>query len=215
MKLKCLQCGHEYEGSISLDSLGWHSSCPVCEGSFDVDVPKGRVVMAFTNPFYDAEYPYATFTDDFNGEGITAYYAFPSVQSFIRKWKKVAQNPDGMWYWVLDNGRCICSGACDPDDIFNFHDYWKCLDNPKSYVNDKMLKQAATKVQSNGGKHEIQVSAQLHLHFTSRNLFLKKVTRHTIQRKRVRNWKRLTARVINMALAEQDWEKVTVKKKAA
>lgn len=37
MKLKCLQCEHEFDGSISKDELGWHSSCPECGGSFDVD----------------------------------------------------------------------------------------------------------------------------------------------------------------------------------
>jgi hypothetical protein len=34
-----------------------------------------------------------------------------------------------MWYWVLDDGKCICSGALDPDDIGVFKEYWnlKCL----------------------------------------------------------------------------------------
>lgn len=38
MKLKCLNCDHEFESTISYDELGWHSSCPECGGSFDVDV---------------------------------------------------------------------------------------------------------------------------------------------------------------------------------
>ena len=37
MKLKCLHCGYEFNGSIEKDKLGWHSSCPKCECSFDVD----------------------------------------------------------------------------------------------------------------------------------------------------------------------------------
>ena len=39
MKLECLNCGHKFSGSIELDSLGWHSSCPKCGSSFDVDEP--------------------------------------------------------------------------------------------------------------------------------------------------------------------------------
>ena len=39
MIIKCLQCDHEYDGSISKDDLGWHGNCPECESSFDVDVP--------------------------------------------------------------------------------------------------------------------------------------------------------------------------------
>ena len=38
MKLKCWKCGHEFEGSISNDQLGWHSYCEECDGSFDVDI---------------------------------------------------------------------------------------------------------------------------------------------------------------------------------
>ena len=39
MKLTCLNCGHEFDGDVSHDSLGWHSSCPECGGSFDTDAP--------------------------------------------------------------------------------------------------------------------------------------------------------------------------------
>lgn len=38
MKLKCLNCGNEFEGSVSLDELGWHSYCEECDQSFDVDI---------------------------------------------------------------------------------------------------------------------------------------------------------------------------------
>ena len=40
MKLTCLQCGNEFEGTVSKDDLGWHSVCPECGSSFDVDVPE-------------------------------------------------------------------------------------------------------------------------------------------------------------------------------
>lgn len=53
MQVKCLNCGHEFEAhhkQIVRDDLGWHTSCPQCEGSFDVDVtvlPTGALVKAF------------------------------------------------------------------------------------------------------------------------------------------------------------------------
>ena len=39
MKFTCLHCEHEFEGSASLDRLGWHTLCPECGCSFDVDLP--------------------------------------------------------------------------------------------------------------------------------------------------------------------------------
>ena len=127
MKLKCLNCGHEFEGCISLDALGWHSLCPECEGSFDVDVPQGRIVMAFTDPDDDAEDAYASFTDAFTGRSVNVYFAFDNPKDFIRKWNRIIdgkEGPYGMWYWVLDNNKLICSGACDPNDVDIFMDYF-------------------------------------------------------------------------------------------
>ena len=45
MKLKCLHCDHEFNGTVSNDELGWHSSCPECECSFDVDVFYEDLIM--------------------------------------------------------------------------------------------------------------------------------------------------------------------------
>ena len=43
--LQCPNCCHEFHGSIENDDLGWHTSCPACGQSFDVDdlVPFSRV----------------------------------------------------------------------------------------------------------------------------------------------------------------------------
>lgn len=119
MRLKCLQCGHEFEGSISKDKLGWHSSCPKCQGSFDVDIPNGRIIMAFAD-----DVDYDNFTNDFTGENVLEYYVFDTPKEFIKNWRKKVKNPDSMWYWVLDNGDLICSGACDPNDIDIFLEYF-------------------------------------------------------------------------------------------
>lgn len=117
MKLNCLHCGHEWDGCISHDELGWHSLCPECGRTFDVDVPQGRIVMAFawdeTNEF---------FTDGWqDGNCIATYYAFETPMEFLKAWQKmVDEGPDGMWYWCLDDGKCFCSGACDPNDLDSF-----------------------------------------------------------------------------------------------
>jgi len=35
-----LNCGHEFDlTGASYDDLGWHTSCPDCKSSFDVDLP--------------------------------------------------------------------------------------------------------------------------------------------------------------------------------
>ena len=37
--VKCLNCGHEFVlNKLSRDKLGWHTACPKCNGSFDVDI---------------------------------------------------------------------------------------------------------------------------------------------------------------------------------
>lgn len=39
MEIKCLQCGYEFEfNGASKDDLGWHTTCPKCDGSFDIDI---------------------------------------------------------------------------------------------------------------------------------------------------------------------------------
>ena len=38
MKVRCLNCGYEFDGEIFEDELGAFSNCPKCESSFDVDV---------------------------------------------------------------------------------------------------------------------------------------------------------------------------------
>lgn len=126
MKLKCLQCEYEFDGSISKDELGWHSVCPECGGSFDVDVPDGRIIMAFA---WDETDDY--FTDDWRDNNeIATYYAFDTPEEFMKVWRKMAYCeddccPDGMWYWVLYDGELICSGACDTYDEEIFEEYWE------------------------------------------------------------------------------------------
>ena len=134
MDLKCLCCEHEFEGAISKDELGWHSVCEDCGSSFDVAVPEGRIVVAFTNPNYDSVEPYKNFEQDSPVENICAYYVFATPDEFVNKWYEMVENPAGMWYWVIDtafeypNGEIgellITSGACDPGDIEIFNDAW-------------------------------------------------------------------------------------------
>jgi hypothetical protein len=40
MKIKCWNCGHEFEGSFSNDDFGWHFYCEKFNSSFDVDINK-------------------------------------------------------------------------------------------------------------------------------------------------------------------------------
>ena len=47
MKMRCLNCGHEFDGPVYLDELGPHGSCPACEGSFDVDVEDNTPISRF------------------------------------------------------------------------------------------------------------------------------------------------------------------------
>lgn len=124
MKLKCLHCDHKFDGTISYDELGWHSFCPECGASFDVDVPEGKILMLFAGR--ETEFNWNTFEDDHTRNEIYSYRAFPSVRSFMRKWRQLADNPDSMWYWVIDgeDSHYVTTGACSPDDREIFKSYW-------------------------------------------------------------------------------------------
>ena len=87
MELKCLQCEHEFEGGICYDELGWHSICPECGGSFDVDVPEGTPMF----------FRYEAKNKDGNFEGIFSFFN-PSQRRyfnrFLREPKWYEKNPD-------------------------------------------------------------------------------------------------------------------------
>lgn len=62
MKLSCLQCGHNFEGTLSKDELGWHSCCPKCGASFDADLPDSMAYSDLRKIFctYEREHPKET-----------------------------------------------------------------------------------------------------------------------------------------------------------
>lgn len=125
MKLKCLHCGKKIDGTISHDNLGWHSICPECGCSFDVDVPNGKILMLFAAQ--DTDFAYDKFEDNHLKNAIYSYRAFNSVRSFMRAWRKMAEAPDSMWYWVIDTetNDYVTTGACSIDgDREIFKDYF-------------------------------------------------------------------------------------------
>ena len=145
--LTCLNCEHEFDGGVSLDALGWHSACPECESTFDVDVPERRFVIAFVKDGPPDD-PCRYLTDSFTGEGIATIHAFGTAEEFITCWEKLSEQSEGMLYWCLDTYPdqscinapvfCICSGACDPSDIKIFADY-----PPLREAAEQMMKEPA------------------------------------------------------------------------
>lgn len=91
MKLRCLQCEYEFEGTVEKDELGWHSSCPSCGGSFDVDVEEAE-----PGP-YDNSKVEVTFEQD--EEGIPTVSATDGF--LLVEWESIGE------------GHC---GDYDPDD---------------------------------------------------------------------------------------------------
>lgn len=60
-------------------------------------------------------------------------YCFHSKKDFLEVFRNKANfrngdRPDSMWYWVFYEGRCICSGACDPGDIEGFAESFNLSD---------------------------------------------------------------------------------------
>ena len=87
---------------------------------------KAPIIIAFTDKIRDRVVldPYVYFTDHFTGEGLVSAYGCHDLKDFFILMEHLIEYPDGMWYWVLHEGKCICSGACDPDDIEIFEDYF-------------------------------------------------------------------------------------------
>ena len=116
MELKCSKCGHTYSGRVTKDGNGLFYACPKCR---TVNGADGLVVMAFAedgDPKKDQE----RFVSDIEKSEVRTWYAYDTVEAFMDHWHKMVKSPDGMWYWVIYKGECICSGACDPydEDIF-------------------------------------------------------------------------------------------------
>lgn len=143
MNLTCLQCGHKFEDMISHDALGWHGACPKCGGSFDVDLPKGKIVMAFATKV-DGLDPYESFTENIEDACIVSYYAFSSRKAFLEMWEKKVydENPDGMWYWVIEGDNCITYGGPDPGDIELICDAWGIESDGSSFDTWPLVKAA-------------------------------------------------------------------------
>lgn len=111
-----------YEGLT--DELVKEVLAKIKNNSFTHLIPEDKIVMMFvddSNRDKDSE----NFTDNYKGQYVKYYRQFETYDSFIEEWKRISERPIGMWYWVITEGKCICSGACDPDDIEIFEDYFK------------------------------------------------------------------------------------------
>jgi hypothetical protein len=84
------------------------------------------IIIAFTDKIRhkQVDNPYKYFTDKFTGEGLTTVYGCENAEEFFSLMNHLIKYPDGMWYWVLHENKCICSGACDPDDLEFFKEYF-------------------------------------------------------------------------------------------
>ena len=89
----------------------------------NIDAP---IIVAFTDKVRDRIVldPYVYFTEEFTGKGLVAVYGCLNLKDFFNLMEHLVEYPDGMWYWVLHDGKCICSGACDPADIEGFEEYF-------------------------------------------------------------------------------------------
>lgn len=89
----------------------------------NIDAP---IIVAFTDKIRDriVSDPYVYFTEEFTGKGLVAVYGCHNLKDFFNLMEHLVEYPDGMWYWVLHDRKCICSGACDPADIEGFEEYF-------------------------------------------------------------------------------------------
>ena len=117
MGLKCQKCESAFSGSVSREGDGLSITCQNCGAAAKVN---GLIIMAFaddSDPGKDRE----RFVENIEKSMVRTWYTYDTVEVFMEHWRKMVEEPDGMWYWVLYKGECICSGACDPydEDIFD------------------------------------------------------------------------------------------------
>lgn len=88
---------------------------------------ENKIVMAFTDPDENLDNPYEVFTDNYVEDNVKIMFVFDTPEEFLETFNRIIndeEGPYGMWYWVLDHGEQICSGACDPNDIDIYEEHW-------------------------------------------------------------------------------------------
>lgn len=118
MEITCPYCNHSFTGTLLNDAGAFNAICPMCRGTFKYPIRRKQYEMIFA---WDDDDSF--FTDEFeDGTCFISYYSFDTLGELIEEWERISENPDSMWYWVLDNGEVVCSGACDPDDYEIFEE---------------------------------------------------------------------------------------------
>ena len=79
MKIKCWNCGNEFDGFVSNDGLGWHSYCEECNSSFDVDIEEYLVPNGTKVKFADGKIGIVDGNDNEESDefGDVNYYVCP------------------------------------------------------------------------------------------------------------------------------------------
>ena len=131
---------------------------------------ENKIVMAFTDPDNNLDNPYAVFTDNYVEDNVKIMFVFDTPEEFLETFNRIIdseEGPYGMWYWVLDHGEQICSGACDPDDIDIFEEHWNLnkKENNEMKNNCERVKQISLDVvvgpETDGEKLAEQVKEEL------------------------------------------------------
>lgn len=96
MKVNCSNCGYEFDGEISKDFLGWHSLCPECGCSFDVDAPDDMA-----NTLY-IEGRRSGYSADSCGRTMTVGELIDYLSYYERNAKVYIKNDNGYTYGNID-----------------------------------------------------------------------------------------------------------------
>lgn len=85
----CLNCGEVFEfTNASNDEMGWHTSCPKCEGSFDIDIekyliPNGTIVKYSCTKFGVIDGNDSETSEEFKNIN---YYVCPIEETYKAVW---------------------------------------------------------------------------------------------------------------------------------
>ena len=84
------------------------------------NVPKDKIMIAILDDDYYTKHH--SYPSEYSDNYAHTSYIFDTLQEFIEKWYEL---DEGVWCWVFVDGKEICSGAVDPDDIEIFENYFE------------------------------------------------------------------------------------------
>lgn len=108
----------------ALNNSDYKTLCQIVKAHTTYMETKDHIIMAFADDT-DDDYE-QRFTDYFPYEGgFKSLFICDTPEELLDAWREQKDHPEGPWYWVVDHGDEIITGAFDPGDEQTIIDWFK------------------------------------------------------------------------------------------